>query len=101
MAWGSGGGWGPKKSQGGDQYPTDPEDERGEGGRNIGPPGFPQDQATTDGAENYQDPGGYWEYPNFGGPAIWHSASFSHPGENPPNMGTFNPSNGNSNPYGK
>jgi|GEM_PF-5647849 len=41
------------------------------------------------------DPGGYWEYPNFGGPAIWHSASYSHPGYNPPNEATFNPAYGN------
>lgn len=42
------------------------------------------------------DPGGYWEYPNFGGPAIWHSTN----GGGAPNMDTFNPGYGNSAPGG-
>lgn len=56
-------------------------------------------ERTTKGAENFPDSGGWWEYPHFGGPAIWHSASYSNPGRGP-NMETFNLKNGNSPPRG-
>lgn len=68
----------------------------------AGPPegGGGGEWAALHAASGTTDPGGYWEYPNFGGPAIWHSASFSHPGYNPPNAEAFNPEYGNPMPGG-
>lgn len=56
------------------------------------PPGF---SGRIAGPNELPDPGGFWEYPNFGGPAIWHPTK---PGA-APNNDTFNPEYGNSNPY--
>jgi hypothetical protein len=60
-------------------------------------------EGTTAGEENYPNPGGYWEYPNWGGPAIWHpTPAFAGgtPINTSPNEGTFNPEYGNSMPGG-